>query len=590
MKPVQELIAVAQYGRPAELAVRGAQVFNVFTGLFEEKDVLVAGGYVAAVLDPETRTACMAKTIVDGSGQWLVPGFIDAHVHIESGMVDPVEFTNMTAASGVTTLIADPHEIGNVFGAEGIRYMLDATENALSRVFLMLPSCVPASALEKATETLLAADLEPFFGHPRVLGLGEMMNYPGVLGRSPDVMEKLESLQRYNEKYFGPLQGLSVDGHAPCVHGRSLQAYAAAGIRSDHEASTVEEAQARLSAGMGLMMREASGAKNLLDLVPAVTEHTAHLCMLCTDDRHPEDLVEQGSINFLVRTLVEDARLPLATILKMACYNAARLFSLRDTGAIAPGYRADFALYPNLVGWKPRMVWNKGVHVATDGKPVRAAHKADASRLRDSVVLADSVSVDVLRVADKQADVKVMEVVPYQLTTRKCTATLPAAQGVLLADPQQDIAKVAVFERHRRTGRVGVGFVKGMGIRHGAVASTVAHDSHNLAVVGTNDADMFAAVRALQQAGGGLAVCVDGSIVELLPLPLAGLLSDKLLPEVYEMMKKLTHAVHGLGLAKGNDPFMTLAFLSLAVLPSLRLTDCGLVDVDSFAFTSLYVE
>ncbi len=590
MKPARRLIATARCEQPADLAIRGAKVFNVFTGEFEQKDVLVSDGYIAALFPYETTPKYQAKTVVEAGAQWLVPGFIDAHVHIESGMVCPEEFSSMAASNGVTTLIADPHEISNIFGTAGIQYMLDATEQALARVFFMLPSCVPASALEKATANLSAADLEPFFGHPRVLGMGEMMNYPGLLGGAPDVMAKLESIHRYNEQKFGPLQGLSIDGHAPFLLGADLQAYIAAGVRSDHEASTVDEALERLGSGMGLMMRLGSAARNLLDLVPAVTEHTAHLCMLCTDDRHPEDLVEEGSINFLVRKLVEDARLPLSTILKMASYNTARLFSLGDIGAIAPGYKADFALYPDLASWKPLQVWREGECVARDGAPAKSVQKISADRLRGSVVLAETVGVANLRVADKKISVKVIEVVPYQLITHKLTARLPGADGELLADPAQDIAKLAVFERHQKTGRVGVGFVKGMGMQRGAVASTIAHDSHNLLVVGLNDNDMFAAATALQQAGGGLAVCLDGKILELLPLPLAGLFSDKPLSEVYGQMQKLTEAVRSLGLAEGNDPFMTLAFLSLAVIPSLRLTDSGLVDVDAQAFTSVYAD
>lgn len=591
MKPIRELAAVAQNRMPAEFAVRGATVFNVFTGTFEHSDVLVVKGWIAAVLPHEENPAWTAASVTDGTGYRLVPGFIDAHVHMESGMVCPEEFAAVAAANGITALAADPHEICNVLGVDGLRYMLEATRNALARVFFLLPSCVPAGSLEQAAHTLGAADLAPFLGHPRVLGLGEMMNYPGVLQGFPDVMDKLESIQRFNEAAFGALSGMTTDGHAPFVSGKDLQAYAAAGIRSDHEASSVAEGRERLAAGMALMMRDGSAAKNLLDLVPVVDEHTAPLCLLCTDDRHPKDLVDKGGINFLVRKLVRDGRLPLSTILKMASYNTARYFGLRDLGAVAPGYAADFALYPlESKNWKPHKVWCRGECVAVDGKTVRQVVKEPQDALRNSVHLPDTVGAASLRVPDTGKAVKVIETVPFQLITRKHAARLPSRDGFLQADPANDIAKLAVFERHTGSGRVGLGFIKGLGMRRGAVASTVAHDSHNLVVAGMNDDDMALAVTALRDAGGGFAVCDGGCVKALLPLPLAGLLSDKTMAEVYEEAEALDAAVRELGLSQGSDPFMTLAFMTLSVIPSLKLTDGGLVDGDSFTFTSLYVE
>ncbi len=587
MKPVQDLIAVAMGLKTADLAVCGAQAFNVFTGGWEAGDVLTSGEYVAAVLPPGSAEGRKADEVADGSGCWLVPGFIDAHVHMESSHLCPEEFTALSAANGVTALVADPHEICNVMGLAGLEYMLAATENTPAEVFFMLPSCVPASALEEGAQRLLAADLRPWLEHPRVLGLGEMMNYPGVLGRDPEVMKKLGIVHEYNQEHFGRLAGLSLDGHAPLLGGRELQAYVAAGIRSDHEASTPEEARERLASGIGLMLREGSSVKNLLDLAPAVTPDTARLCMLCTDDRHAADLLEDGGINASVRKLAADGRLPLADVLRMAGYNTARHFNLRDLGAIAPGWLASFALYPDLKDWRPRQVWTKGRLTAERGRAAAAPARTPAANLRNSVRLADSLGPESLRVPDPGRPVKVMGAVPRQIITRKLEMTLPARGGFLTADPGLGVAKLAVFERHRKTGRVGLGFVLGMGLRRGALASTVAHDSHNLIVMGMNDADMLLAVETLRRAGGGQTACLDGQVAALMPLPLAGIFSDAPVAEVLAAQKDLHAKAKILGATEGIDPFMTMAFLSLAVIPSLKLTDRGLVDVDAFAFTSL---
>lgn len=587
MKPVRDLVAVARGEKTADFAVCNAEVFNVFTGEFIPSDVLVCAEYIAAVLPAGSAAGGKAATIVDGSGCLLAPGFVDAHVHIESSHLCPEEFAAVAAAAGVTTIIADPHEVCNVMGLDGLDYMLAATENAPVTVYFMLPSCVPASPLEQAAHTLEAKDLCARLGHPRILGLGEMMNYPGVGRREPGVMDKLACVHAYNEATFGPLSGLSLDGHAPLVAGDDLQAYAASGIRSDHEASTVEEARERLAAGMALMIREGSSVKNLLDLVPAVTPDTARHCLLCTDDRHIGDLAETGSINALVRKLVADGRVPLPDILRMAGYNAARHFNLRDLGAIAPGWLASFALYSDRLRWRPRMVWNRGRLVAERGRAVNPVVKLPADNLRNSVRLSPAIGPDSLKAPDQGTAVRVMGVVPRQIITRKLRLALPARNGFLEADPARDIAKLAVFERHRATGRVGVGFVQGMGLTAGALASTVAHDSHNLVVMGMNDADMFLAVQALRDAGGGQVACLDGRVLALLPLPLAGIFSDAPAGRVREEQEKLHVAAIALGSAEGVEPFMTLAFMSLGVIPSLKLTDGGLVDVDAFTLTSL---
>lgn len=593
MKHIESLLAVARGDQRADFAITGAQVFNSFIGAFEPKDILVIDGYIAALAPWGHDFSGQASEIYSLKDHWLVPGFIDAHVHIESSMLCPEDFCALVAQNGVTTVIADPHEIANVLGTQGIDYMLSATEEAAARVFFMLPSCVPASPLGSAAWTLTADDIRPHLGHPRVLGLAELMNYPGVVNGAPDVMAKMTAVQEYNERHFGPLRGLSMDGHAPFMGGLALQAYAAGGVRSDHEASTVEEAKDRLTAGMALMMREGSAAKNLLHLIPAVNEYTAHLCMLCTDDRHPEDILQEGSINFLVKKLVEDGRLPLPCILNMASYNTARHFSLRDSGAIAPGYRADFAAYPNLQTWRPEHVWNKGRHVASKGSPTLAVMntcRTDTTALRGKVILADSVTMEKLQIAHTGKKVKTIDIIPGQLVTEKGQASLPAPNGFLQADPSQDIAKLVVFERHHNTGRVAVGFLRGLGLTRGAIASTVAHDAHNLVVVGMNDADIFAAAQALQKSGGGLALVEKEQVIAQLALPLAGIFTDSPVHELCEQMHAIKENVTSLMGEDANDPFMTLAFMTLDVIPHIKLTDSGLVDVDAFDFTPLFVD
>lgn len=589
MHHLSQRIAVARGEAPADAAICNAQVFNAFTGEFALCDVLLSAGHIACVLPAGQAGGPSPLQSLDAGGRYLVPGFIDAHVHIESSHLCPEEFLALAASNGVSSVVADPHEVCNVMGTAGLDYMLEASEGGPARAFFMLPSCVPASPLEEAAHTLTAGDLAPYLERERVLGLGEMMNYPGVYSREPGVMEKLGLLDEYNARRFGPLQGKSLDGHAPMAGGRDLQAYLAAGISSDHEAGTAQEARERLEAGMGLMLREGSSAKNLLDLVPGIAGNTVYQCMLCTDDRHAGDLMEQGSINYLVRLLVRDGRLPLADILRMAGYNTARHFGLKGLGAIAPGWLADFALYPDLESWRPDLVWCRGRLVAEGGRPVQAVSKLRAENLRGSVRLAPSAGPQSLKVPDQKRPVRVIGALPRQIVTRALVENLPGRNGLLEADPALDIAKAAVFERHRASGRVGLGFVRGLGLGRGALASTVSHDSHNLIVLGMNDEDMWLAVSALREAGGGQAVCAGGQVKALLPLPLAGIFSDAPLAEMLEQQERLHAAVRELGLAPGMDPFMTLAFISLGVIPSLRLTDGGLVDVEAFKMTGLYV-
>ncbi|MDR2669213.1 MAG: adenine deaminase [Desulfovibrio sp.] len=598
MDIAKTMIETAKGNAEAELCILNAKVFNVFTGEFLASDVLTACGRVAAVLPAGAAREYPARVRINAEEKLLVPGFIDSHVHIESSHLCPEEFCRVLAARGVTTVVADPHEICNVMGPAGLRYMIEATQDVPVTVFFMLPSCVPAGAPETAAHTLSASDLAPWLDEPGVLGLGEMMNYPGVVFTQESVLAKLNLLREYNDGKFGPLSGLSLDGHAPFLTGADLQAYAAAGIGSDHESSTLEEARERLRSGIALMIREGSSAKNLIDLVPAIDGHTARQCLLCTDDRHVVDLVYEGSINFAVRKLVRDGRVPLPDILRMAGYNAARHFNLRHTGAVAPAYFADFALYGDDRTWEPEMVWHKGRLVAEKGRTLDTPRTKTGHNepLRNSVRLSGRLfengvlKKECLAVEDKGLPVKVIVVIPEQIATRREDVLMPAENGLLQADPDRGIAKLAVFERHGMSGRVGLGFLKGMGLKKGALASTVAHDSHNLIVMGMNDADMLLAVESLHRAGGGQAACLDGEVLALLPLPLAGLFSDAPAEQVLAEQVQLNRAAELLGREKGVEPLMTLSFMSLAVIPSLKLTDLGLVDVDEFGLTDLYCE
>ena len=568
-KDIVRLIDVATGREHADFVIKNAKIFNVFTGLFTEGDLAVDHGWIAGIGSYKGRKTHDAK------GAWLTPGLFDGHVHIESGMVSPQEFARCLVAKGTTTIIADPHEIANVAGTDGLQYILDVTADLPLNVFIMLPSCVPASPLEWGGARLTANDLAIFMNHPRVLGLGEMMNFPGVIYKDPEVMAKLRLMQ-----------GRQIDGHSPRLAGPELNAYAAAGIRNDHECLTVKEARDRLELGLAVLMRQGSAARNLLNLLPAVDAHTAPFCLMATDDRHPEDLMTQGHINYLLRLAVNEGKLDTALALKMATINGPIHFGLRHLGAIAPGFRADMALFPDLKNFEPSHVWKDGQLAAENGHCLLPAAKYDDSRIKTPIRLNDVTAAD-FRVPATGSKIRVIGLIPGEIVTEHLTISPEPVNGCFVADPDNDLVKIAVLERHRGSGGLALGFLKGLGLKHGAVASTVAHDSHNLIIAGTNDEDMAVAASEIKRLGGGLAVADQGRVIGSLPLPLAGLMADQSMEKTAAALAKLQDIVRGLGLVEGHDPFMTLAFMSLPVIPKLKLTEAGLVDVEKFEHVSL---
>ncbi|MBP2653451.1 MAG: ade2 [Firmicutes bacterium] len=568
---VQNIIAVALGECQAELVLKNCQVFNVFTGEFKTGDVAITNGRVAGV------GKYSGTSEIDLAGKYVTPGFIDSHVHIESAMVSPGQFAAAVVPAGTTTIAADPHEIANVLGEQGLEYMLAETENIPLNVYIMLPSCVPATQLENSGANLKAGELERFIDHPRVLGLGEMMDYPGVLAARDDIIAKL-SLAR----------GKKVDGHAPGLTGKALTAYIAAGIHSDHECMTADEARERLEQGMYVMLRQGSAAKNLLALLPVVNQHTMSRCLLATDDRHPDDLLEQGHINYLVK-LAAKTGMDIAWVLKMATINAAMYFGLADIGAVAPGYRADIVVFDNLYDWKPVMVFKDGKLAAENGQPLFKSSAKDGATLRNTVTLA-KVKKEKLTIPATSSIARVIGLVPGQLVTNLLQLQAPVRKGEFVAEPAEDILKLAVWERHKGTSQVGVGLLHGLGLKDGAIASTIAHDSHNLVVAGANDDDMLLAMQELQRIHGGICIVCQKKVLGSLSLPIGGLMADQNIIAIRQELWQLLQLARKLGIREEYDPFMTLAFLSLPVIPAVKLTDEGLVDVLSKKLVPVAVE
>ena len=553
------------------MVLKNAEVFHVYTGEFILCDIAIADGYIAGT------GSYFGIEEIDMQGRYITPGFIDAHVHIESSMLTPYQFAKAALPCGVTTIVTDPHEIANVCGAKGIQYMLDATEQLPLNVYFMLPSCVPATDFEDSGAVLLAEDLEPFMEHPRVLGLAEVMNAPGVLQQDENVMAKLDMAGKGR-----------IDGHAPGLSSSQLMGYAAAGITTDHECITKEQALDRLRAGIKVMLREGTAAKNMRSLLPTVNPDTAPYFMFCADDKIPAELLDSGYINYMVKTAIEEG-VSVANALQIATINAARHYGIKDAGAILPGRRADLLVFDNLDEWKPRQVYKDGRLAVDNGQLLQKGRNCDSSSLEHTVNLAP-VTVESFRLPLKTEMANVIGLVPYQIVTNKAALSVKRVDGCAVSDVKNDILKLAVLERHHATGNIGLGLVKGFGLKRGALASTVGHDSHNLIVIGTNDEDMLAAVQELQRIGGGICIAEDGQIRGVLPLPVGGLMTNEPALMVAKQQAEMIALAREMGVPEFYSPFLTLAFLSLPVIPSLKLTDRGLVDVDSFKFIPLEVK
>ena len=551
------LLAVARGDAEPDLVVSGARVFSAFTREWLDGDVAVADGRIAGIgsYDGGER--------IDGAGRHLVPGLIDAHVHVESSKLLPAEFARVVVARGTTAVVCDPHEIANVLGARGARWLLDASEGLPLRVFAMAPSCVPASALESAQGALGPAEMEQILRHPRAIGVAEVMDFPSVIAGDPGVLAKV---------------GLHphVDGHAPGVTGAALDAYAAAGIRSDHESTTWEEALQKRRRGLWVLLREASNARNLEDLLELVRRHGAEYCAFCTDDREPDMLVREGHIDAMCRQAVA-AGIAAEDALVMATLHPARCHGLAELGAIAPGFHADMALLDDVESFRASVVIAGGAVAARDGRTLPFAPPPVPDWVRDTMNAAP-LQDDAFDLGAAGERVRVIEIVPGQLITVARHETPAQRDGRLVADPVRDLAELAVIERHHATGRVGVGLVRGFGLRSGAFASTVAHDAHNIVVVGADHASMRACAQRLVELGGGIAVADGGVVRDTLALPVAGLLSEQPAEQVVERLDELVALLAEQGV-RIDAPFMTLSFLALSVIPDLKLTDRGLVDV-----------
>jgi len=567
---LDEMIKYARGEKQADLLLTNASIVNVFSGEIFPGSIAVADGYIAGF------GSYPAKRVVDMKGRFVAPGFIDAHVHIESSMSRPTEFARCVVARGTTTAVADPHEIANVLGTGGIQYMIDSSKDQPMNIYFTLPSCVPATDMETSGAKLGTDDLLPFMDNSRIIALAEMMNFPGVIYRDNEVLRKIESMKK---------QRKPVDGHAPGLTGRDLYAYISAGILSDHECTTEKEAKEKLNAGMHIMIREGTGAKNLKQLLPVVNHRTARRIMWCTDDRHPHDILEEGHIDFIVRSAIRMGLDPVVAI-QMATINPADYFGLNNVGAIAPGRQADLVVFSDIKNPVIEEVYFRGNLAAEEGKILPEIEKPAPVDIKSSMnVKIDDIDFSIP--ADAQ-HARVIELISNQIITGQSIIEVAVTGNSAVSDIKRDILKIAVIERHKGTGNTGKAFVKGFGLKQGALASSVAHDSHNIIIVGTNDEDMKTALGAVVKMGGGLAATCNGKILAGLPLPIAGLMSMQPVKTVKEKLDNLIGISRNFG-SSLKDPFMTLSFLALPVIPELKITDKGLVDVAKFSIVPLFI-
>lgn len=557
----QRIIAAAAGREPADLVLKNATFVNVFSNELSTMDIAVAEGLIVGMGSYQGRSE------VDCTGKIILPGFLDAHIHLESSLVSPTEFVKAVLPHGTTTVVTDPHEIANVMGTDGIEYMLQATEDLPVDVRFMLPSCVPATPLDESGAILDYRAIDSFYDHPRVQGLAEMMNFVGAINGDEQTVEKIVAAQAHHKK---------IDGHAPDLQGNDLNAYIAAGVYSDHECHDVKDAIAKLERGQFIMIREGTAARNLEALMPLLTGKYADRCMFCTDDKHPNDLLEKGHIDYIVKKAISLGADPI-TAVKVACHNAARYFLLNNRGGISPGYLADFVIIDNFQDFNIEQVYKKGVLMVDHGEiqdfPSPEIEPYLVERAHKTFHVAALTAEDF---AEKRPR-GIIGMVDGEITT------VDAGYSDRI-DVEYDVLKIAVVERHKNTHHIGIGYIQGYGLKSGAVATSISHDSHNIIVVSTNETDMAAAVNRVVELNGGIVVWDGGQPVAEVPLAIAGIMSDEPLVTVNEKLETAKDAAHKLGVNPGIDPFMTLSFMALPVIPSLRITTRGVFDVTTQSY------
>lgn len=567
---LREKIEVSKEEREGDIILKNVKVINVFDNSIEEGDIIIYENEIVGV-----GKYNKAREIYNLKGYYASPGLIDSHIHIESTSLVPGEFAKAVIPQGTLCVIADPHEIANVAGIRGIKYMLNASDGLPMDIFFMLPSCVPSSPYENSGARLNIEHLYPFLSNERVLGLGEMMNYPGVLNYDLDVLKKLE--------YF---KNKIIDGHSPFLLGNNLNAYITAGVKSDHECTNLPEAREKLKKGMWIMIREGSAAKDLDALFPLIDTNTYPNILLCTDDRHPGDLIKEGHINSILKKLVKKGLDPVLSI-RLATINPSRYFGLTKIGAIAPNYFANVIIFSDLVNFEPLLVFYHGNLVAKEGNPMFSYERTKSEGGVKNTVNIKTLTYDKVKIKALKEYINVIGASSNSLITEKYVLKAKIDDGYVVSDIKRDILKIVVVERHKATGNVGIGFIKGFKLKSGAIASSIAHDHHNIISIGTNDKDILLAITILESYGGGISIAKDGKILHLLTLPYGGLMTDRSAREVNEEYKKLLFIAKKLG-TELEDPFMTLSFMALPVIPHLKITDIGLVDTDNFKVISIF--
>ncbi len=558
-------VKVAKSEKKAELVLKNCLILNVFNEKIEKGDIAIENGLIVGIGNYE------GEKEVNINWKYVCPGFIDGHVHIESSMVTPSQFAKTVVPKGTTTIIEDPHEIANVCGISGIEYILNNSKDLPLDIFIMLPSCVPATDFENSGAKLLASDLKPLLNNKNVLGLGEVMNYVGVINNDSSLHEKLNIAN-----------GLVIDGHSPKLFGKELNAYISAGVKTDHECVDIAEMEEKISKGMYVHIREGSATKNLKDLIKGVKSSNSRRIIFCTDDKHPGDIKNEGHINYNVKLAIKEGIEPVKAI-QMATLNAAECYRLYDRGAIAPGYIADILVLDNLQDINILKVYKNGKLVAENKKLNFKVHSITDKSVLDSVKLKDAANIS-FDIYLKSSTVNVIQLIEHSNITKKVTRRVDIKNNKYINNSDIDILKLAIIERHKLTGNVGLGLVEGYGLKNGAIALTIAHDSHNILVIGDNDTDMHVAITELNKVKGGITICQNGKVLSTLQLEVAGLMTDSPIENVEEKIIEMVVIARKMGVNEGFDPFVSLAFLSLPVIPELKLTDCGLFDTNLFKF------